>query len=198
MKCNLLMVRWLMGERSSSAAWCLPEELLGNVWAGAQIQRLRLSFSRMPQRTLHRGGFGSETDMSRISSRSLLRKVGWAKCRAVSEWLADGLRSESHRWIFFLIFFKSYIGLCQHHKICIFPLLVQVICNRYTKRWRCYCHPYIYPRDGATVLQLSLQTAWKHGKGKRREESLGRGNFEYSHGTGAMFFVQMDKSTNGA
>lgn len=49
----------------------------------------------------------------------------------------------------------------------------------------------MYPRDGATVLQLSLQTDWKHGKRKHRGESSGKGDVkdaEYSHGTGVMFF----------
>lgn len=82
-KCILLMVT--DGERSSSAAGCLPTEFLGSGWAGPQLQRPRLSFSSILQRTLQRGGFGSVTSMSKISRSSLLRKVGWAKCRTGSE-----------------------------------------------------------------------------------------------------------------
>lgn len=109
-KCILLMVT--DGERSSSAAGCLPTEFLGSGWAGPQLQRLRLSFSSIPQRTLQRGGFGSVTSMSKISRSSLLRKVGWAKCRTGSERKAPafsrwgGLKSKSHQWTFFPIFFQ--------------------------------------------------------------------------------------------
>lgn len=133
-KCILLMVT--DGERSSSAAGCPPTEFLGSGWAGPQLQRPRLSFSSIPQRTLQRGGFGSVTSMSKISRSSLLRKVGWAKCRTGSERKAPafsrwgGSNPKATDEPFFLYFFKSYIDLCQHHKTCIFPLLVQVIHNR--------------------------------------------------------------------
>lgn len=135
-KCILLMVRWLMGK----GAAVLQGACQQNFWAAAG-QGLNCKgwdwVSRVYPRELCRGvALGVWQVCPKLADPHCWGRLAELSVelaqRGKLQHLADGGGSnpKATNEPFFLYFFKSYIDLCQHHKTCIFPLLVQVIHNR--------------------------------------------------------------------